>query len=343
MSERVLDRTFARIFESPLVAGPFTVVWHAGEPMVLRPAWYARAFEIAAAHNRDGVVITHSFQTNGMLLDDEWCAFIRAHELRIGVSIDGPAFLHDRHRVTRKGTGTHRQALEGIARLRVHGIPFHVISVLTDDALDYPDELYAFYREHGVREVGFNVEEIEGPHTRSSLAGAQVETRFRRFLARFFALVAEEGDALHVRELAATMAAIAHGGGRDLISTQETTPFAIVAVDAAGNFSSFSPELLGLTDPRYRDFVLGNVETDAFVDAAQSPAFAAMRDAIAAGVDRCRDGCAYYGFCGGGAPVNKLAENGDFDSTETLFCRLNRKAMLDVVLDRILPAALPTA
>ena len=116
---------------------------------------------------------------------------------------------------------------------------------------------------------------------------------------------------------------------------QETTPFAIVSVDWKGNVSTFSPELLGLAHDRYGDFTLGNVCTDSGESVLASPRFAALRRDITEGVERCRQTCAYFRYCGGGAPVNKLAENGSFASTETLFCRLNRQAMLDVVLDRI--------
>lgn len=330
----VLDRVFQRVFESDLVRGPFTAVWHAGEPLILPPPFYAEAFAIAARHNRAGVSMVHSFQTNATLLDEAWCDFIARHGVLMGISLDGPAFLHDRHRVTRRGAGTHRRVMESVDRLHRRGISFHVITVLTADTLDYPDELYAFYLEHGIHRVGFNAEEIEGPHARSSLAGPETERRYRQFLSRFFDLAARPGSPLHVREFdAMTSAILAEGGGPP--RTQETAPFAILSVDCRGNFSSFSPELLGLRTPHYGDFLLGNVETDSLAAALRAPRFAAIHRDIAAGVDECRRTCPYFLFCGGGAPVNKYCENGSFASTETLFCRLNRQAVLDVLLDKL--------
>jgi uncharacterized protein len=305
ISMAVLDRVFARVFESDLPGvGGITVVWHAGEPLVLPPAFYAEAFAVAARRNR------------------------AEHPL------DGPAFLHDRQRVTRNGRGTHARVMEGIARLRRHAIPFHVITVLTRDALDYPDELYAFYVEHGIERVGFNIEEIEGPHGHSSLAAPGVERQFRQFLSRFYDLSMHPGSPMRVREFDSMLGTILHGGGAPP-RTQETTPFAILSVDYRGNFSSFSPELLGLGSPHYGDFFLGNVASDSLAAAARGPRFAAIHRDIAAGVERCRRECAYFLFCGGGAPVNKYCENGSFVSTETLFCRLNRQARLDVLLDKL--------
>ena len=62
-----------------------------------------------------------------------------------------------------------------------------------------------------------------------------------------------------------------------------------------------------------------------------------MSSDIARGLRKCRDTCEYYGLCGGGAPVNKYFENGSFDSTETMFCRLNRKAIVDVIVAKLQP------
>jgi uncharacterized protein len=337
MAPDVVDALFRWVFASGLVRAPFTVAWHAGEPMVLRPEFYAAAFEAAARHNVEHVPVVHSFQTNATLIDQAWCDFIKTHRVHIGVSVDGPAFLNDRHRVTRRGAGTHRRVMRGIERLQENGVPFHVISVLTREALDYPDELYEFYVDHRIEHVGFNVEEIEGPHRESSLSVDDAPTRFRRFMARFLDLAKDGPAPLWVREEESMTRAILAAKPDAVVWTQETTPFAIVSVDWKGNFSTFSPELLGLVHERYGDFTLGNVRTDVLDSIIASPRLAALGGDIAEGVEQCRRTCAYFRFCGGGAPVNKLSENGSFASTETLYCRLTRQAMLDVVLDHLQP------
>jgi uncharacterized protein len=213
-----------------------------------------------------------------------------------------------------------------------------VITVLTRESLDYPDELHAFYVEQGIEEVGFNIEEIEGPHADSSLCAPDAALRYREFMSRFFDLAMGTEPRLEVREFTGMVAAVLHAGGeRDLLSGQESTPFSIISVDHQGNFSTFSPELLGLQSRNYDGFGLGNVWTDSFESAAQSPRYQAMARDIAAGVAKCRSGCAYFDFCGGGAPVNKYFENGTFDSTETLVCRLQRQALAEVMLSKMRP------
>src|SRR5262249_4338144 len=248
-------------------------------------------------------------------------------------SIDGPAFLHDRSRHTRSGQGTHERVLRGVKRLNEAGIPFYVISVLTAESLLYPDELFDFYIANGINSVAFNVEEIEGPHTTSSLSGGDAPARFRRFLMRFIALANRACPPLLVREFNLSVSAILGERFGPGSRTQENGPWSIVNVDWAGNFSTYSPELLGLSSPRHGSFALGHVARDTVESVSATERFAVLEAEIACGVEMCRQTCDHYGFCGGGAPANKHFENGTFASTETLFCRLHKKVCLDVSLE----------
>ena len=127
---------------------------------------------------------------------------------------------------------------------------------------------------------------------------------------------------------------------------QLVEPFAITSMDCAGNVSTFSPELLGLKNSTYDNFILGNIGRDALVDLSHSPALTRMQADIDAGVAMCRDQCEYFSVCGGGEPVNKLTENGSFASTETAYCRVTKMRATDLVLDaleRMSPAELDPA
>ncbi len=335
MSFETLEKTFDWVFSSGLVQQPFTLLWHAGEPMVMPPAFYNRAAELLARHDPDGTLVTQSFQTNATLIDDEWCELIRRQNIQTGISIDGPAFLHDRCRRTRQGAGTLDRVLAGIRLLQEHDIRLHVITVLTAESLAYPDELFDFYLTHGLRDIAFNVEEIEGPHVSSSLLGCQVPERFRRFLARFLDLALSADPPLRVREFDCSVSAAlgTRLGPGDRV--QESQPFAIVNVGCDGNFSTYSPELLGLSSPRHGNFALGNIATDSLASVLSSPRLLALDEEIARGIEMCRQQCRYFAFCGGGPPGNKFFENGTFASTETMFCRLHKQVCLDVSLDRL--------
>jgi uncharacterized protein len=331
-----LDQVFSWVFASGLARVPFTLLWHAGEPLVVPVAFYDDAVQRLERPNTGRVAVLQSFQTNATLITDVWCDYFLRHRVHLGVSVDGPHFLHDSHRRTRQGHGTLDRVLAGMALLCRHRVPFDVITVLTADSLDYPDELFDFYRAHGVESVGFNTEEIEGPHTMSSLQAEGTPGRFRRFFERFLNLALGADPPLQVREFETAAGALRHprrfGPGS---RTQENHPWAIVNVDWAGNFSTFSPELLGLSSPRHGPFALGHVATDPLEQVLASERYRRLEAEIGAGVERCRTTCRYFPFCGGGPPANKYFENGTFDSTETLFCRLHKQACIDVTLDRL--------
>jgi len=334
MTLETLEKTFNWVFSSGLVRQPFTLLWHAGEPMVLPASFYEQASLALERCNVSAFEVTQSFQTNATLVNDAWCEFIQRRSVQVGVSVDGPDFLNDRHRVTRKGGGTLENVLLGMRMLRDHHIPFDVITVLTSTSLDYPDELFDFYIEHAVTSVAFNVEEIEGPHVTSSLSGSGIEPRFRRFYSRFMDLALASDPPLRVREFDSAYNSIAHHQQPDT-RTQECRPFAILNVDYEGNFSTYSPELLGLSSPRHGSFALGNVARDTLESVLAIPRFVVLDDEIRRGVDMCQETCRYFPFCGGGPPGNKFFENGDFATTETLSCRLHKKATFDVALDKL--------
>jgi uncharacterized protein len=90
-----------------------------------------------------------------------------------------------------------------------------------------------------------------------------------------------------------------------------------------------------LKNAAYGDFLLGNVNRDRLTALEQSPNLLRMRADIDAGIAMCRESCEYFSVCGGGEPVNKLAENGTFISTETAFCRLTKMRTTDLVLDAV--------
>ena len=114
---------------------------------------------------------------------------------------------------------------------------------------------------------------------------------------------------------------------------EQVRPFGIISVDWKGNFSTYSPELLGMSLEPYGVFCFGNVLRDHFADALETPKFRQVLVDIQTGIKRCAETCPYYAYCGAGAPANKYYENGSFASTQTLYCRYAVQMPLDVVLN----------
>jgi uncharacterized protein len=329
----LLEPLFRQLFASRFVTEAFTIVWHAGEPLAVPITFYKAAFakiaELDQQWNTQGLKITHAMQTNATLLNHAWCDFIKDHDIKIGVSLDGPAFIHDAHRKTRSGRGTHTHTMQGISLLQSHNIDFHIITVLTRDSLDYPDQIFHFFVEHGIYHIGFNIEEVEGINRSSSLAEAGAEARYRTFMEQFYALTKSTHGKLKVREFEHIRNLILQG---ETIKEGQFTPFTLINIAHNGDFSTFSPELLSIKSPHYGDFLLGNIQHDMFDFVCQTDKFRRLNTDIQAGVALCKHTCEYFSLCGGGAPSNKYFENHSFRSTETLYCRLTHKVLVDIIL-----------
>jgi uncharacterized protein len=324
MPLEIVATTIEKVFEADLVLGPLTVIWHAGEPLAVPISYYEQAFSEILRKAPVGAVIRHCMQSNGTLINDAWCEFITAHNVSIGLSIDGPADLHDAHRKTRSGRGSHQAAMAGLRRLQAHDIPFHVISVITRQSLGRAEDIYQFFYELGVGQLGFNIEEIEGENHEIVSDLRRIGGRDRRSL-HGYDLPSSEGRRMRIREFDAALGKIrSQKSLRDLDFphfNEQIRPFGILNVDCDGNYSTYSPELLGMEVPPYGTFNFGNVLKDDFVEAVEGQKFRSVFSDIQSGINRCRESCAYYGYCGGGAPANKYYENGSFATAETLFCK----------------------
>jgi uncharacterized protein len=195
--------------------------------------------------------------------------------------------------------------------------------------------MFDFYVEEGIREVCFNVEESEGNHISRSFADAGIEAAFYKFLSEFWRLSASRPGCIDfIREIEHAIGHVIRPNGVPF-ANQLVEPFAVISMDWAGNISTFSPELLGLKNAGYDDYLLGNINREALIDLPNRPNLARMLEDIRTGVRMCQETCQYFSVCGGGEPVNKMAENGTFASTETQYCRLTKMRATDLVLEAI--------
>lgn len=337
MSETTL-RAALRLLLSPCKAGDSVrILWHAGEPLAAGLAYFRRANDIVHDCNPRGVAITQAIQTNGTLITEEWCRFFLSATIHVGLSIDGPADLHDRHRRDRADRPSHARVMAGAEQLRRHGIPLHAIAVLTSESLEDADGVFDFFAGAGFESVGFNLEETEGMHA-SRLAGdeAHVRAKYRAFMSRLQERWLRAGERPRIREFEGMRAAIGaflkdHGYTRQL---DDLMPFRNIVVTRDGHLSTFSPELASGTPSDPLRFAIGNVHgTQTFEALLASPKLRELEDQINRGVARCRDECEYFPICGGGTAANKFYEHGTFDSAETKTCSLERKELAHVVAD----------
>jgi uncharacterized protein len=336
ISEHTLENLFKKLFASGWVSRRLELAWHAGEPTVLPISFYRNAFAIIDRFRPRDVEVCHAFQTNATLLNKEWCDFFRDSSVRVGVSVDGPQRINDLNRLSRAGRSTFDRTIAGIRLLRAELIPFHVITVLSRESMRSAEELHNFYTEEGIEHVGFNVDESEGEHVSDLKAGPETWQAYQDFLAEFWAIAARHGKIRSIREIDYMLRAVYQ---RPLVQVDPGSrrgnmlvePFAVLGADHNGNLATFSPELMGQSNADYNDYIIGNVNTDLLADVPNNPVLTRMAADIAAGVALCRSQCGYFDVCGGGEPVNKMAENGTFASAATSYCRMTRMGVADLV------------
>lgn len=146
MSEATLNAYIRQLLESHRTP-QVTVAWQGGEPTLMKLEFFKRSVELVEQYRRPGQEVLHTFQTNGMLLDDEWCVFFKKHNFLVGLSVDGPRELHDTYRVDRKKKGTFDRVMEGWRLLRKHQVDFNILCTVNAANEKHGRAVYRFFRD----------------------------------------------------------------------------------------------------------------------------------------------------------------------------------------------------
>jgi uncharacterized protein len=139
-------------------ASPTEVIrfsWHGGEPTLLGLEFYRKVIQIQRKHKPRGKTIANGIQTNGTLLDDDWGRFLAGEGFAVGLSLDGPQEVHDQFRTTKDGKPSFEQTLRGYNLLRKHGVFTEILCVVNAHNVEYPMELYRFFKDLGVSYLTF--------------------------------------------------------------------------------------------------------------------------------------------------------------------------------------------
>jgi uncharacterized protein len=299
----------------------FSVVWHGGEPLASGQEHLSALLAPFAAG------VEQHVQTNATLIDDAWCEFFLAYQMRVSVSVDGPEELN-RERITRTGRASYDRVMRGVAALRRHGIGFSALCVVSQPSPGLATRLYDYFLELGCDVLGINIEEQEGVNTRGN---AYPEEAVVGFWAELVAAW-RRAPSIHVREVEWSLryAGAVLDGTADEVLPRQLDPIPTVAHD--GSVVLLSPELAGFTDRKYGDFSSGNVLHTPLPEIIAQAAGTGWIGEFLDGVEACRGSCAYFGFCGGAHAANRYFEHGRFDGTETNHCRNSKMRLLEGVL-----------
>jgi serine-type anaerobic sulfatase-maturating enzyme len=124
-----------------------TVAWQGGEPTLMGIDFYRRAIEYQNKYKKPAMVFENTLQTNGTLLNDEWCEFFKENNFLIGISLDGPRHLHDIFRRDKQSQPTFDRVLQGLRLLQKHGVDHNILVTVNRVNADHPQEVYRFLRD----------------------------------------------------------------------------------------------------------------------------------------------------------------------------------------------------
>ena len=306
MSDAVL-KTF---IENYIAANPgpdISFVWHGGEPTLAGLDFYRRAVELQRRHLPDGWTAWNNLQTNGVLLDDEWCTFLADNKFDVGLSIDGTAWIHDQYRLDPRGHGSYEAATAAAARLQAHGIQPDLLCTVTSTTAEHAAEVYRNLRGLGTGWMQFIpiVVRSGGGVTPDSVSGEA----YGRFLNDVFdEWVLHDIGRTNVQLFAETANTLA-GGAPGLCWLAPTCGRALV-VEADGGVYSCDH----FVSPRHR---LGDVAD--LGELANSPAQQAFGDAKADLPGQCL-ACPWLPLCNGGCPKDRFTATDDGEPGLNYLC-----------------------
>lgn len=153
MGDELLE-TFVRQYIEAQTMPEVLFTWHGGEPLMRPIGFYKRALELQRRYAR-GRHIDNCIQTNGTLLNDEWCAFFRKNNFLVGLSVDGPQAFHDEYRRSRTGRPSWRDVMRGIRLLQKHGVEWNAMAVVNRQNAEHPLECYRFFKDIDCRYIQF--------------------------------------------------------------------------------------------------------------------------------------------------------------------------------------------
>ena len=310
MSFDLLERLIRQTIEAS--PGPVvSFVWHGGEPTLAGLDFYRKAVELERKYLPKGWQVWNNLQTNGLLLNDEWCRFLRENRFDVGLSIDGCQSVHDANRHTMGGEGTYARARRAIDRLRSAGIEPDLLCTVNAASCTDPLAVYRGLRETGCTWLQFIpivVRMPDGSLSPESVGPGQYGT----FLNTIFdEWAAHDLGRLDVQLFAET-ARILAGGEASLCWMSPTCGSALIAEEdgsiyACDHFVDDEHRLGNLRESRLESLVNSDI---------QRCFGASKRDAL---TGECR-ACPYLRFCGGGCLKDRFGVSRDGEPGQYALC-----------------------
>ena len=320
-SFRMPDDILEAYIAQHIDASPETVVrfsWHGGEPTVLGLDYFRRIVELQRKHKSPNQRIVNGIQTNGTLLDEEWCLFLAKMSFAVGLSLDGPPEMHDQHRVTKDGKPTHEQTMRGYKLLQEHGVYTEVLCVVNAHNVRFPLQVYRFFKQINAQYITFLPMVEPQQDAKGGVCHISVPAEaWGTFLCTVF-------DEWRDRDIGKVKVQIFEEATRTAFNQEHSlcifrpTCGDIPVIEHNGDFYSCDHYV----DVQHR---LGNIEDTPLVELLESPAQREFGRAKLETLPRYCLECEVRAMCNGGCPKNRFINTQDGEPGLNYLCEGYRR------------------
>ena len=287
--------------------------WHGGEPTILGLDYFRKIVALQHKHQPSKQRITNGMQTNGTLLDEEWCRFLAAENFAVGISIDGPQELHDRYRLTRDQKSTFERTIHGYNLLHQHRVLCEILCVVNVDNVRQPLQVYRFFKQLNAQYITFIplVEPKTDAESGVSHPTVQAES-FGVFLCAIF-------DEWMAKDIGRVKVQIFEEAARTAFGQEHTlcifkkTCGGVPVVEHNGDFYSCDH----FVDTKH---LLGNIKETTLVELLENPAQKAFGQNKLDTLPRYCQACEVRAMCNGGCPKNRLIKTPDGEPGLNYLC-----------------------
>lgn len=287
--------------------------WQGGEPTMAGLDFFEKAIQYQNRY-KGNKIIHNALQTNGILLDDAWCIFLRENGFLVGISIDGPKELHDKYRVTRSGKGSFDKVMAGIEQLKKHQVEFNTLTVINRINAKHPLEVYQFLKSIGSKHIQF-IELLETTEPNSDFLNQKKNFEliefsvpavdYGHFMADVFKQwVHHDVGTIFIRQFESFVSRFM-GNGHTSCVFQKSCRNNFV-IESNGDIYECDHFV-------YPEYKIGNIYHDK-LSSLESHKLSAQKEVLS---ESCRK-CAYKPICHGGCPKHRIDQ--DSDGMKSYFC-----------------------